>query len=191
MSNRFLHHKRFFDISRTTFQTNLTYDFSHKYETVISPKPMDQEPESHIVGVVIALLTSIILLLVAAIMFIVARNKRTPRPEVLNSLQHNFNQDTLRLGLDKRGNNHMKVSLTQQPSAHIFHVHTSVSVLIQVSMDDNESIDKSSLYHEPFNVNLNMYTSAASGCSLNDLQRQHVTPDYTGTECAKIYSHQT
>lgn len=76
---------------------------------------MDQEPESHIVGVVIALLTSIILLLVAAIMFIVARNKRTPRPEVLNSLQHNFNQDTLRLGIDKRGNNHMKVSFTQQP----------------------------------------------------------------------------
>lgn len=73
---------------------------------------MDQEPESHIVGVVIALLTSIILILVAAIMFIVARNKRTPRPEVLNSLQHNFNQDSLRLGLDKRGNNHMKVSNT-------------------------------------------------------------------------------
>lgn len=45
-------------------------------------------------------------------------------------------------------------------------------------MDDNESIDKSSLYHEPFNVN--MYTSAASGCSMNDLQRNHVTPDYTG-----------
>lgn len=45
-------------------------------------------------------------------------------------------------------------------------------------MDDNESIDKSSLYHEPFNVN--MYTSAASGCTLNDLQRHHITPDYTG-----------
>jgi discoidin domain receptor family protein 2 len=45
-------------------------------------------------------------------------------------------------------------------------------------MDDNESIDKSSLYHEPFNVN--MYTSPASGC-LNDMQqRLHVTPDYTG-----------
>lgn len=45
-------------------------------------------------------------------------------------------------------------------------------------MEDNESIDKSSLYHEPFNVN--MYTSAASGCSLNDMQRHHITPDYTG-----------
>lgn len=44
-------------------------------------------------------------------------------------------------------------------------------------MDDDESIDKNTLYHEPFNVN--MYTSAASGCSLNDLQRQHITPDYT------------
>lgn len=44
-------------------------------------------------------------------------------------------------------------------------------------MDDNESIDKSSLYHEPFNVN--MYTSAASGCTL-DMQRHHITPDYTG-----------
>lgn len=51
-------------------------------------------------------------------------------------------------------------------------------------MDDNESIDKSSLYHEPFNVN--MYTSAASGCSLNDLQRHHVTPDYTGMSFINI-----
>lgn len=50
----------------------------------------------------------------------------------------------------------------------------------KVSMDDNESIDKSSLYHEPFNVN--MYTSAASGCTLNDMQRLHVTPDYTGKQ---------
>jgi len=46
-------------------------------------------------------------------------------------------------------------------------------------MDDNESsIDKNSLYHEPFNAN--MYTSAASACPMNDLQRQHVSPDYTG-----------
>lgn len=52
-----------------------------------------------------------------------------------------------------------------------------------VTMDnDTESIDKSSLYHEPFNVN--MYTSAASGCSMNDMQRQHVTPDYTGMQIA-------
>lgn len=56
-------------------------------------------------------------------------------------------------------------------------------------MDDNESIDKSSLYHEPFNVN--MYTSAASGCSLNDLQRNHVTPDYTGNICCYLYTRQT
>lgn len=49
----------------------------------------------------------------------------------------------------------------------------------KMAMDDNESMDKSSLYHEPFNVN--MYTSAASGCSINEMQqRHHVTPDYTG-----------
>lgn len=51
----------------------------------------------------------IILLLIAAIMFIIARNKRSRRSDVLNSLQHNFNQDTLGLGIDKRGNSHMKV----------------------------------------------------------------------------------
>lgn len=50
---------------------------------------------------------------------------------------------------------------------------------VVTTMDDNESsIDKNSLYHEPFNAN--MYTSAASACPMNDLQRQHVSPDYTG-----------
>lgn len=65
--------------------------------------------------------------------------------------------------------------------ASIFYTHISLTFRPQVvtTMDDNESsIDKNSLYHEPFNVN--MYTSAASACSMNDLQRQHVTPDYTG-----------
>lgn len=72
-----------------------------------SAKPVDGDQDSHYIGVVIALLTSIILLLVAAIMFMVSRNKRSPRSDVLNSLQHNFNQDTLGLGIDKR--HHMKV----------------------------------------------------------------------------------
>lgn len=73
--------------------------------------PADRDQDSHFVGVVIALLTTIILLLVAAIMYIVARNKRSPhRSDVLNSLQHNFNQDSLGLGIDKHGNRHMKVN---------------------------------------------------------------------------------
>ncbi len=121
---------------------------------VISPKPIDQEPEQHIVSVVITTLAVIILFLIAVILFIVARNRRTRTAAVLDALQHNhLHSDGL--GIDKRLNSNFKVS-----------------------MDDNESIDKSSLYHEPFNVN--MYTSAASGCTLNDLQRHHVTPDYTG-----------
>uniref|UniRef100_A0A182M8V3 Protein kinase domain-containing protein n=1 Tax=Anopheles culicifacies TaxID=139723 RepID=A0A182M8V3_9DIPT len=119
---------------------------------IISPKPIDQEPEPHFVGVVIAVLTTIILLLIVIIMFIVAKNKRTRTAAVLDALQHNLHTDSL--GIDKRLNSNFKVSI-----------------------DDNESIDKSSLYHEPFNVN--MYTSAASGCSMSDMQRHHITPDYT------------
>lgn len=102
----------------------------------------------------ITALAIIILILIAVILFIVSKNKRTRTAAVLNALQHNQYSDGL--GIDKRLNSNFKVS-----------------------MDDNESIDKSSLYHEPFNVN--MYTSAASGCTLNDMQqRLHVTPDYTG-----------
>lgn len=120
----------------------------------MSSKPVDQEPEQHIISVVITALAIIIIILVAVILFIVSKNKRTRTAAVLNALQHNQYSDGL--GIDKRLNSNFKVS-----------------------MDDNESIDKSSLYHEPFNVN--MYTSAASGCTLNDMQqRLHVTPDYTG-----------
>ncbi|KAH8334618.1 hypothetical protein KR059_012409 [Drosophila kikkawai] len=127
---------------------------------VISPRPIDhQEPETGFVGVIITVLATIIMLLVAIILLIVARNKRARgRGNVLDAFQHNFNPDTLG-GVDKRlnGNGVLKVVTT---------------------MDDNESsIDKNSLYHEPFNVN--MYTSAASACSMNDLQRQHVSPEYT------------
>ncbi|XP_030377793.1 discoidin domain-containing receptor 2 [Scaptodrosophila lebanonensis] len=127
---------------------------------VISPKPIDhQEPETSFVGVIITVLATIILLLVAAILLIIARNKRgRGRGNVLDAFQHNFNPDTLG-GVEKRLNG-------------------NVGLKVVTTMDDNESsIDKNSLYHEPYNVN--MYTSAASGCSMNDLQRQHVTPDYT------------
>ncbi|EDW37475.1 GL25507 [Drosophila persimilis] len=45
------------------------------------------------------------------------------------------------------------------------------------SVDDNDSIGKNSLYHEPFNVN--MYTSGVNGyAAVNDLQC-NMTPDYT------------
>ncbi|XP_043654375.1 discoidin domain-containing receptor 2-like [Drosophila teissieri] len=120
---------------------------------VISPKPIDHlEPETSFVGVVITVLGTIIMLLVAFILLMVARNKHARgRENALDAFQHNFNPDTL------NGNGVLKVVTT---------------------MDDNESsIDKNSLYHEPFNAN--MYTSAASACPMNDLQRQHVSPDYT------------
>ncbi|KAH8325709.1 hypothetical protein KR067_004847 [Drosophila pandora] len=122
---------------------------------VISPKPIDhREPGSSFIGIIITVLATIIFLLAAIILLIVARKKRG-RSNVLDAFQHNFNPDTLG-DVDKRlsGNGVLKVVTT---------------------MDDNESsIDKNSLYHEPFNVN--MYTSTASACSM---PRQHVTPDYT------------
>ncbi|XP_055709689.1 discoidin domain-containing receptor 2 [Phlebotomus papatasi] len=125
---------------------------SNHVPQIISPKPIDQEPEQNFVGVIIAILTTIILLLIAIILFIIAKNKRNRRADVLGTMPHSLHQDGL--NVDKRAASNIKMA-----------------------MDDSESIDKSSLYHEPFNVN--MYTSAASGCSLNDMQRHHVTPDYT------------
>lgn len=60
-------------------------------------------------------------------MLIIARNKRSPRrADVLNSLQHNFNQDSLGLGIDKRGNHHMKVTI----SFFGFHFINHYSVLL-------------------------------------------------------------
>ncbi|XP_062121612.1 discoidin domain-containing receptor 2 isoform X1 [Drosophila sulfurigaster albostrigata] len=137
---------------------------SQQTKQVISPKPIDHpEEEVNFVGAIITTLATIIMLLVAIILVIIARNKRARgRGHVLDAFQHNFNPDTLG-GIDKRLNGN-------GPANGILKVVTT--------MDDNESsIDKNSLYHEPFNVN--MYTSAASACSMNDLQRQHVTPDYT------------
>ncbi|TDG43433.1 hypothetical protein AWZ03_010135 [Drosophila navojoa] len=140
---------------------------------VISPKPIDhQEPETSFVGVIITVLATIILFLVAIILLIIARNRHgRGRGNVLDAFQHNFNPDTLG-GVDKR-------RLNGSGNGNSNGNGNGNGVLkVVTTMDDNESsIDKNSLYHEPFNVN--MYTSAASACSMNDLQRQHVTPDYT------------
>lgn len=79
--------------------------------TVIAPKPIDQEPDSSFVGVLITVLTTIILLLVAIILAIIARNKRGHGGNVLDAFQHNFNPDTLGGVDNKRLNcNGMKVS---------------------------------------------------------------------------------
>ncbi|EAA10125.4 AGAP008742-PA, partial [Anopheles gambiae str. PEST] len=78
--------------------------------SLISPKPIDQEPEPHFVGVVIAALTTIILLLIVIIMFIVAKNKRTRTAAVLDALQHNLHTDSL--GIDKRLNSNFKVIIS-------------------------------------------------------------------------------
>lgn len=78
--------------------------------SVLSPKPIDQEPETSLIGLIIAILTTIILVLIVAIFFIVTRQKRTRTAAVLDALQHNLHSDGLSLGLDKRFNSNFKVS---------------------------------------------------------------------------------
>ncbi|XP_055903632.1 discoidin domain-containing receptor 2-like [Eupeodes corollae] len=140
--------------------TQSKYDKDNRIPKVIAPKPIDQEPEEGFVGVIIGVLTTIILLLVAVILLIIARNKRKAArgSNVLDVFQHNFHSDALgSVGGGKRmhhGSSNMKVA-----------------------MDDSDSMDKNSMYHEPFNVN--MYTSAASACSMNDMRHHHIAPDYT------------
>lgn len=77
---------------------------------VLSPKPIDQEPETSLIGLIIVILTTIILVLIVAIFFIVTRQKRTRTAAVLDALQHNLHSDGLSLGLDKRFNSNFKVS---------------------------------------------------------------------------------
>ncbi|KAH8385750.1 hypothetical protein KR009_002651 [Drosophila setifemur] len=124
---------------------------------LIAPRPIDQEPnDANFIGVVIVVLTTIIILLVAIILFIVSRTKRARGSNVLDVFQYNFNPNTLGGNADK---------------------HRPNGNSIKASADDNDSIGKNSLYHEPFNVN--MYTSGVNGyAAVNDLQC-NMTPDYT------------
>ncbi|XP_073823339.1 smoke alarm isoform X1 [Musca autumnalis] len=124
---------------------------------LIAPKPIDQEPsDENFIGVVIVVLTTIIILLVAIILFIVSRTKRARGSNVLDAFQYSFNPNTLGGNVDK---------------------HRPNGTGIKASVDDNDSIGKNSLYHEPFNVN--MYTSGVNGyAAVNDLQC-NMTPDYT------------
>ncbi|XP_036678481.3 uncharacterized protein smal isoform X1 [Drosophila suzukii] len=124
---------------------------------LIAPRPIDQEPnDANFIGVVIVVLTTIIILLVAIILFIISRAKRARGSNVLDAFQYSFNPNTLGGNVEK-------------------HRHNGNS--IKASVDDNDSIGKNSLYHEPFNVN--MYTSGVNGyAAVNDLQC-NMTPDYT------------
>ncbi|XP_068151340.1 uncharacterized protein smal [Drosophila tropicalis] len=124
---------------------------------LIAPRPIDQEPNNaNFIGVVIVVLTTIIILLVAIILFIVSRTKRARGSNVLDAFQYSFNPNTLGGNVDK---------------------HRPNGNSIKASVDDNDSIGKNSLYHEPFNVN--MYTSGVNGyAAVNDLQC-NMTPDYT------------
>uniref|UniRef100_A0A6P4ES99 Discoidin domain-containing receptor 2-like n=1 Tax=Drosophila rhopaloa TaxID=1041015 RepID=A0A6P4ES99_DRORH len=133
---------------------------------LIAPRPIDQEPnDANFIGVVIVVLTTIIILLVAIILFIVSRTKRARGSNVLDAFQYSFNPNTLGGNVDK---------------------HRPNGNSIKASVDDNDSIGKNSLYHEPFNVN--MYTSGVNGyAAVNDLQC-NMTPDYTDVPEGEVAS---
>ena len=50
------------------------------------------------------------MLLIAVILFIIARNKRSRRTEAMNSMQFNFNHGSLGMDIDKRANSNLKVN---------------------------------------------------------------------------------
>ncbi|TMW43182.1 hypothetical protein DOY81_011738, partial [Sarcophaga bullata] len=77
-------------------------DRNNLMPSVISPKPIDQEPDTSFVGILITVLTTIILLLVAIILAIIARNKRGHGGNVLDAFQHNFNPNYIWAAFDNK-----------------------------------------------------------------------------------------
>lgn len=74
---------------------------------VISPKPIDQDPQDNYVGVLVAVFVAIIVLLVFVIVVIVSRHKKARHSDILGTLPHSLHQDTLTI--DKRMNYNIKV----------------------------------------------------------------------------------
>lgn len=75
---------------------------------VISPKPIDQDPQDNYVGVLVAVFVAIIVLLVFVIVVIISRHKKARHSDILGTLPHSLHQDSLTI--DKRMNYNIKVS---------------------------------------------------------------------------------
>lgn len=87
----------------------LSLDFS-----VISPKPIDQDPQENMVGIIVAVFVAIILILVGVIVVIITRHKKASRSDMLGTLPHTLHQDSLTI--DKRMNYNIKVSAVNDGS---------------------------------------------------------------------------
>lgn len=75
---------------------------------VISPRPIDQDPQDNYVGVIVAVFVAIIVLLVFVIVVIISRHKKARHSDILGTLPHSLHQDSLTI--DKRINYNIKVS---------------------------------------------------------------------------------
>ncbi|XP_063215525.1 discoidin domain-containing receptor tyrosine kinase B [Bacillus rossius redtenbacheri] len=118
------------------------------------------------IGLVIGVLTAVILLLSAAILFIVLRNRR------LRAAARGVAPGAFVAG--EKG-----VTINMKELQMRVNVSANGEVYGQVSMDDcpasgGGELDKGSLYHEPYH-HLNTYSGPAKG----DLLRQPASPDYT------------
>lgn len=75
---------------------------------MISPRPIDQDPQDNYVGVIVAVFVAIIVLLVFVIVVIISRHKKARHSDILGTLPHSLHQDSLTI--DKRINYNIKVS---------------------------------------------------------------------------------
>ncbi|XP_055387519.1 discoidin domain-containing receptor tyrosine kinase B-like isoform X2 [Condylostylus longicornis] len=141
------------EVKETLLSQKTTKNSGKGEQKLLSPRPIDQAPERNLVGIILVSLTTVILITMAVVLLIVVRKRKARDNDALDGFQYNFNPE--RFEVNKRVNSNFKVSTN----------------------DNDEWIEKSSLYHEPFN--LNMSTNSAKRCSSNNLQRYHINPEYT------------
>lgn len=93
----------------STFIAKLHLEYPLPFSSlVISPKPIDQDPQENYVGIIVAVFVAIIVLLVGVIVVIISRHKKARRSDILGTLPHSMHQDSLTM--DKRMNYNIKVS---------------------------------------------------------------------------------
>ncbi|XP_066996619.1 discoidin domain-containing receptor 2 [Anabrus simplex] len=132
-----------------------------------APPLEKHDPESrHYIGLVIGVLTAVILLLVGAILFIVLRNRRLKAAATGHSV------------LPSSFTGEKGVTINMKELQMRVNVNANGHVYGQVSMEDPE-VEKSALYHEPYNLNVCPSSGGGGGSAGRMLQRHLHSPDYT------------
>ncbi|KAK6628865.1 hypothetical protein RUM43_002682 [Polyplax serrata] len=135
-----------YPLQRDDIQTVSSRDDQKQY--VVPPLSSfndSSEPKQYI-GLVIGALSTVILILVAAIMFIVFRNQR------LRTVLGGATNTVLPGGFVGSGPGRKGVTINMKDFQMRVNLNANGHVYGQVSLDDPE--EKSAIYHEPFNMNL-------------------------------------